>query len=168
MLVLLLPSPTTDPLASLLRNWIDFLQMFVGFKNSLICKLNLLPLHSSDHYAGWLLVSNCTVRKVVSFKFFNFLIRHRDSLKIVHSVWTSVLPYSTNIYRLCKKLKALKGPLRTLTRSSYSNIHSKVASVRETLLKTQLLLLKNPFDVLIQAEKDRSLSLAALVQIEEA
>lgn len=41
----------------------------------------------SDHYAGWLFKSNPRVRTARSFKFFNFLIKNKDFLKTMHSVW---------------------------------------------------------------------------------
>lgn len=46
----------------------------------------------SDHCAGSLF-SNRTVQRVDPFKFFNFLIRHKDFLATVQQGWNYVQPF---------------------------------------------------------------------------
>lgn len=119
----------------------------------------------SDHYTGRLF-SNCTVQRAGHFKIFNFLIRHKDLLVTVQHGWTSAHPFGTQMYQLCKKLKALKNPLRSLCMSSYGSIHNRVSADRGGLLETQLQLLNYPSDTLAQLEETQSLYLADLIQVE--
>lgn len=66
------------------------------------------PPDFSGYCAGWLKNSNRTVQRISSFKFSNYLTRHKDFLRVVHSTWSSMQPHGTYMYKLCKKLKALK------------------------------------------------------------
>lgn len=50
------------------------------------------------------------------------------------------------MYQLCKKLKALKNPLRTLSRSLYRSIHTRVFAAKDRILDIQLQLLNCPSD----------------------
>lgn len=77
-----------------------------------------------------------------------------------------VLPYCTYMFKRCKKLKAFKFSLRTLNKSSSSNIHSRVLVVIGKLVETQLQLLTHPTISLIQLEKDLCFELAELSQVE--
>lgn len=123
-----------------------------------------LPLELSDYCAGRLF-SNCTMKRVGQFKFFNFLIRHKDFLTTIQNSWSSTQPFSTLTYQFCKKPKALKNHLHTMCRSSYSNIQSRVTVARDRDQDTQLQVLNYPSDALAQLEKSQALYLAELLQL---
>lgn len=65
--------------------------------------VEILAPDFSDHSARILQIASSQKRKY-SFKFFNFLTRHRDFLHIVQDHWSSCSVYGTNIYQLCTKL----------------------------------------------------------------
>lgn len=72
------------------------------------------------------------------------------------------------MFKLCRKLKALKYPLRSLSKSSYSNIHSGVLDAKEKLLNLQMQLLSWPSDRLSQLEKAEAHLLVELSFVEES
>lgn len=125
------------------------------------------PPKLSDHYAGRL-YSNRTVQKAGPFKFFNLLIHHREFHSTVQGCWSFRLPFATQMYQLCRKLKAHKNPLRSLCKSSYSGIHSRITTARDSLLDIQAQLLSYPLDALSQLEKATALKLSHLIQVEAA
>ena len=68
------------------------------------------------------------------------------------------------MYRLCKKLKALKDPLKSLNRQHYSHITARAQAAAEELLETQQLLHDNSTDAHLQNKvselRSRALKLA--------
>lgn len=96
------------------------------------------PPEFSDYCARCLHYSKSIVEKAGSFKFFNYLTRHKDFLKVVHGTCQSIHPHGTHMCRLCRKLKALKSALKTLNKTSYTNIHVKVVDARDKLFETHI------------------------------
>lgn len=97
----------------------------------------------SDHCTGVIKLVPVPIRKA-SFKFFNFLTKHKDFLSIVQDKWSNTSVYGTQLYQLCARLKALKHPLRSLNFSSYGGIQHRVVAARELLLSLQHDALTNP------------------------
>lgn len=65
-----------------------------------------LTIAQDVYYATW-----STIQRPGSFKFFNLLIRNKDFLSMIQRGWQSTHPYGTHMYRICKRLTALKNPL---------------------------------------------------------
>lgn len=88
-------------------------------------QVEFLAPEFSDYCAGFL-KGQCRQNARSSFKFFNFLIKNKDFLKVVEGSWASTSGLSVAMYRLSKKLKALKSVLRTLSKENYQNIRQKM------------------------------------------
>ncbi|GKV06257.1 hypothetical protein SLEP1_g18157 [Rubroshorea leprosula] len=72
------------------------------------------------------------------------------------------------MYQLCKKLKALKVPLRQLNRDCYSDIHTKVQQESKNLRALQVDLLSNPHEDLALMKQQQAKLVIDLVSAEEA
>ncbi|XP_052197218.1 uncharacterized protein LOC127804399 [Diospyros lotus] len=77
------------------------------------------------------------------FRFFNMWADHRDFLSIVSFVFHQHVS-DTKQFSLCKKLKHLKGPLRSFNSKNFSHISSQVANVDKELEEAQLSLNAHP------------------------
>jgi hypothetical protein len=73
------------------------------------------------------------------FKFLNMRAAHPQFLEVISRHWTMDI-YGSYMYILCKKLKMLKGVLKTLNNLHFSHISERVARVEKDLDDTQLLL----------------------------
>jgi hypothetical protein len=74
-----------------------------------------------------------------NFKFFNMWVAHPQFLEIIFQHWYLDI-YRSHMYILYKKLKQLKGTLKTLNNLHFSHISEKVARAEKDLDDTQLLL----------------------------
>lgn len=72
------------------------------------------------------------------------------------------------MYRLSKKLKALKLVLRALNKENYSSIHRRVERAKEQLLKLQNEFLTSPLQELVFGEQSQRALLADLLTAEES
>ncbi|KAL9400713.1 hypothetical protein Peur_004562 [Populus x canadensis] len=97
-----------------------------------------------------------------NFKFFNMWTTHPQFLETISQNW-SLDAYGTPMYILCKKLKLLKGSLRSLNSLHFSHISERVTRAEQALDDTQLLL-QNDMDngQLLALEKLQRLSLVNL------
>lgn len=127
-----------------------------------------LSLDSSDHCAGLLKIQISIQPKKGSFKIFNFLIKHRDFLQKVRDLWTTTIVQGLRMYRLSKKLKALKPMLRNFSKIHFQGIHKRVEEAREELLKLQRALLTSLSVNLIVAKQTQGQRLHELLDAEES
>jgi len=88
-------------------------------------------------------------------------------LEVISRHWTIDISGS-HLYILCKKLKLLKGALKTLNNLHFSHISERVARVENDLDDTQLLL-QNDKDngYLLMLEKQQRLNLVNLKSAEK-
>lgn len=91
----------------------------------------------SDHSAGMIVSKMPMIQKCGPFKFFNYLIQHKDFYAVVQQSWDTSSVYGTMTYQLSKKLKALKPILMALSRDNFQGIHSKVDDARRKLHQVQ-------------------------------
>lgn len=126
------------------------------------------PPEFSDHCAGLIAMQTATPTKHRPFKFFNYLIKHRDFLPEVSRTWSTTSVYGTKMYQLSKKIKALKPVLRALSRDNYQSIQQRVVEARRDLLATQSALLLAPTSNLILHERELSQTLKDLEEAEES
>ncbi|GFZ16082.1 hypothetical protein Acr_25g0004910 [Actinidia rufa] len=108
-----------------------------------------LPGKYSDHSPCVVSLFGNNDHGASSFKFFNMWAHHTDFLKLVGISW-SMRVEGLAMFRLCKKLKALKGPLRTLNKLHYSHISDRAQAAEDDLLEAQQLLHDNPGDDSLQ------------------
>jgi hypothetical protein len=102
-----------------------------------------------------------------NFKFFNMWTAHPQFLETISQNW-STDAYGTHMYILCKKLKLLKGSLRSLNSLHFSHISERVARAERALDDTQLLLQNDMDNVqLLAHEKLQRLNLVNLKSAEK-
>jgi len=63
---------------------------------------------------------------------------------LVWDVWYSTNVVGSSMFRVSKKLKALKKPIKDFSRLNYSNFEKRTEEAHETLLSFQNLTLDNP------------------------
>ncbi|XP_074283217.1 uncharacterized protein LOC141607766 [Silene latifolia] len=83
-------------------------------------------------------------RRNVSFKYMNMWSKAPEFLETVKHVWNQQI-IGTTMFRMVKKLKALKGDLKNLNRSCFSDVESR-ASQANLYLETIQLQLANDHD----------------------
>ncbi|GFY95893.1 hypothetical protein Acr_11g0001990 [Actinidia rufa] len=76
--------------------------------------------------------------------------KHDNFLELVGSAWQMQMD-GTAMYKLCKRLKALKGPLKILNRQQFSHISARTEEAEENLVQAQQQLHDNPGDSVLQA-----------------
>ncbi|GFS42194.1 hypothetical protein Acr_00g0078440 [Actinidia rufa] len=92
-----------------------------------------LPGKYSDHSPCIVSLFDNIEHGIRPFKFFNMWTQHSDFFEAVRNSWSSWVE-GTAMYRLRKKLKGLKEPLRKLNRHHFSHISVKSGIVEEELL----------------------------------
>ncbi|GFY95994.1 hypothetical protein Acr_11g0003000 [Actinidia rufa] len=76
--------------------------------------------------------------------------QHENFLDLVSSSWNMRVE-GTAMYRLCKKLKALKEPLKAMNRHNFSHITARAEAAETKLLQAQQKLHDNPSDTTLQS-----------------
>ncbi|GFZ02339.1 hypothetical protein Acr_15g0009470 [Actinidia rufa] len=116
--------------------------------------LGLSNLRSSRMFHTW---SNnktwCKLDKAMGgspFKFFNMWTRHKEFQDIVSNTWGMHVVGSV-MFKLCKKLKSLKEPLKSLNKQHFSHISAMVRVAEEELAHAQQQLHDNTTDTLLQS-----------------
>ena len=107
------------------------------------------PGNLSDH-------SPCTVslfdeeyQGATPFKFFNMWAKHDKFLEIVSNTWRMHL-MGTDMYKFCRKLKAVKDPLKDLNKQHFSLIAARAEAAEEELKRVQQQLHDSPEDQSLQ------------------
>ncbi|GFY81235.1 hypothetical protein Acr_01g0010440 [Actinidia rufa] len=109
-----------------------------------------LPGKFSDHSPCIVTLLGENDRGPSPFKFFNMWAKHDNFLELVSSAWQMQMD-GTAMYKLCKRLKALKGPLKILNRQQFSHISARTEEAEENLAQAQQQLHDNPGDSVLQA-----------------
>ncbi|XP_021994822.1 uncharacterized protein LOC110891434 [Helianthus annuus] len=102
------------------------------------------PYRVSDHCPCILRINKTVRRKASSFKFANFLVYKPGYLDVVKNNWDLAIS-GVHQFRLVKKLRALKSPLRSLL-FKQGNLHKKVEELRGKLDAIQRDVEKDPFN----------------------
>jgi len=125
------------------------------------------PRAFSDHSPSTVQLGLRAPQGKRNFKFFNMWTTHPHFLETISQNW-SLDAYETHMYILCKKLKLLKGSLRSLNNLHFSHISERVARAAKVLDDTQLLL-QNDMDngQLLALEKQLRLNLVHLKSAEK-
>ncbi|GFZ09693.1 hypothetical protein Acr_21g0002920 [Actinidia rufa] len=142
---------------------------FTWTNNSVWCKLDRVMVNNEWTQRGMLAQaqydppgklsdhSPCSVsfmeednRGPIPFKFFNMWVKHDNFQAVVRSSWDLYVE-GTAMFRLCKKLKTLKDPLKSLNKLHFSHISIRSAAAEEELQQAQQQLHNNPNDSELQA-----------------
>ncbi|GJU52788.1 uncharacterized protein Tco_1226502 [Tanacetum coccineum] len=100
------------------------------------------PYRISDHAPAVLRIRKISSDKPKPFKFFYFLSYKPEFLQVVTNQW-GINVNGHNMFRLVKRLRGMKKPLRKLLHAQ-SNIHERVKRLRYELDEVQKVLDKNP------------------------
>ncbi|XP_038679470.1 uncharacterized protein LOC119980747 [Tripterygium wilfordii] len=92
-----------------------------------------------DHSPVKILIGTLLSRGNRAFKFFNMWTEHDQFLEVVNSHWHQSM-HGSPMFRLCKRLKRLKGPLRDLNMKHFSHISERVDTAAAALDYHQSLL----------------------------
>ncbi|XP_057485879.1 uncharacterized protein LOC130772160 [Actinidia eriantha] len=107
------------------------------------------PGKLSDHSPCIVTLFDDNDRGATPFKFFNMWAKHDKFLETVNNAWSMHLR-GTAMYKICRKLKAVKDPLKDLNRKEFSHISSRAEAAEEELIRAQQHLYDNPEDQNLQ------------------
>ncbi|GJZ31367.1 hypothetical protein Tco_0576414 [Tanacetum coccineum] len=138
----------------------EFLTSFVG------AHAIFKPYRISDHSPSILSIPLSVKSKPKPFKFYNIITKHERFLNIVKDLWCNNVS-GFFMYRIVKKLKTMKKPLRKLLYEK-GNLHDNVIRLRSDLDQIQTLLDKDPFNsILREKEADCVVEFNQAVLLEE-
>ncbi|GKC69664.1 RNA-directed DNA polymerase, eukaryota, reverse transcriptase zinc-binding domain protein [Tanacetum coccineum] len=120
-----------------------------------------MPFLTSNHSASVLTVPNSVPKKTKSFRFTNYITDKPEFILVVEEGWKTEVR-ECHMFRVVKKLKALKKPINRLNRKN-GNIFVKVEKLREDLKQAQVNIEKNP-----QCSKTKALEAQCLIKYLEA
>ncbi|GFZ11471.1 hypothetical protein Acr_22g0008690 [Actinidia rufa] len=109
------------------------------------------PGKLSDHSPSLVSLFENRIQGMQPFKFFNMWTLHEDFQRIVSMVWDNQVCGSA-MFRLCRKLKFLKEPLKELNKKHFSHITSRAAAAEADLYEIQQKLHDNTSDRLLQEQ----------------
>lgn len=124
---------------------IDFMSMF---SNSYA---HFLPHLTSDHSPAVLIIPNMTRKKHKAFRFSNFVADKPVFTDIVQKEW-NIQVDGCFMFKLVKKLKALKIPMKNLS-WSFGNLNEKVVEWSDKLKDIQILIDKDPHNRVLKQEE---------------
>ncbi|KAK4422064.1 hypothetical protein Salat_2157300 [Sesamum alatum] len=107
----------------------------------------------SDHSPGIVSLYDPPTPKPKPFRFFNMWADHLDFLATVESHWNMNVE-GTAQFSLCRKLKALKGPLKAFNNLHYSHISVKAKEAELALQDAQIQLESDPENAPIRGSLD--------------
>jgi len=125
-------------------------------------------LDFSDHVSCGVVLEADGVRAKRPFKFYNFLLKNEEFLNVVADIWFSINVVGSYMFRVSKKIKALKKPIKDFSRLNYSGIELRTKEAYELLLRCQDLTLANPTGTNAVSELEAQRKWLALSSAEES
>ncbi|KAL1212565.1 hypothetical protein V5N11_036136 [Cardamine amara subsp. amara] len=122
----------------------------------------------SDHSPSCITLNPDIQRQRKPFKFLNLLLLNQDFIHLIQSFWYTFNFTGTAMYRVSKKLKALKSPIRSFSKENYSNIEKRVKDVHALLLAKQQQLFTLPSIRIASEEREANRKWQILVKADEA
>ncbi|CAA7026594.1 unnamed protein product [Microthlaspi erraticum] len=98
----------------------------------------------SDHSSCGIALSPSVQRQKKAFKFYNYLLGNPDFIAVICSEWFSLNFVGSDMFRVSKKLKALKKNIRDFSRENYSGLEKRVKEAHQHLLDRQVATLESP------------------------
>ena len=121
----------------------------------------------SDHCPSCVNISNQSGGRNKPFKLSNFLMHHPEFIEKIRVTWDRLAYQGSAMFTLSKKLKFLKGTIRTFNREHYSGLEKRVVQAAQNLKTCQNNLLAAPSSYLAGLEKEAHRSWAELALAEE-
>lgn len=112
-------------------------------------------------------IGNQTGGKNKPFKLSNFLLHHPAFIEKIQEIWDRLAFSGTAMFTLSKKLKFIKGTIRTFNKDHFSGLEKRVAQAAQHLKTCQNNLLAAPSSHLACLEKEAHNAWAALALAEE-
>lgn len=103
----------------------------------------------------------------IPFRFYNFLLLDGEFLLIITWLWFSTNIVGSEMFRVSKKLKALKNPIRSFNGDHYSNLEKWAEEALTSLNQIQQDLLSSPTVALAEAEAEAQRKLGILLNAEQ-
>lgn len=122
----------------------------------------------SDHSSCSIAIDPPSFRQRKAFKFQNFLLQNPNFVPLVESHWFSFNFVGSAMFRLSKKLKALKNVTREFSKDNYSNLEKRVKEARAVVIDLQRQLLTSPSTSLAELERLANNKWHTLLQAEES
>ncbi|GJS29411.1 hypothetical protein Tco_0490031 [Tanacetum coccineum] len=123
----------------------EFYRVFVG------SNAYFQPYRISDHTPAVLRIPMTAAKRPRPFKFYNILVQHDRFAEIVLNGWTENVS-GFWMFKIVKRLKALKNPLRKLLYDQ-GNIHDNVVKLRHDLDVAQTALDSDPNNIVLREEE---------------
>ena len=117
------------------------------FSHTVFCPIGIL----SDHAASITSLFEARSQHRRMFQFFNMWTAHPDFLDTVRQAWSQEVS-GTAQFTFCRRLKLLKGPLKTLNQEHFSHIQTRAETARQHVEALQDLLMDRPHDITLQQE----------------
>ncbi|KAG7595163.1 Endonuclease/exonuclease/phosphatase superfamily [Arabidopsis thaliana x Arabidopsis arenosa] len=122
----------------------------------------------SDHASCGVVLEEAAIKAKRPFKFFNFLLRNPEFLNLIRDSWYSLNVVGSAMFRVSKKLKALKKPIKDFSKLNYSNLELRTKEAHDTLLHFQNLTLADPSVANAEQELDAERKWHVLSSAEES
>ena len=126
------------------------------------------PPEFSDHASMHLSLSSGQLKLKKPFRFYNFLLKNEGFLPLVAECWFSLHVIGSAMFRVARKLKLLKSPIRTFSKSNYSGIELRVSEAHAALIQAQVCTLQDPSPLNAAAELSCQEKWFVLAVVEEA
>ncbi|XP_028206366.1 uncharacterized protein LOC114389839 [Glycine soja] len=126
---------------------------FNSFGNSVCEVMEFISI--SDHTPLVVTTELVVPRGNSPFKFNNAIVDHPNFLRIVADVWKQNI-HGCSMFKVCKKLKALKAPLKNLFKQEFSNISNRVELAEAEYNSVLNSLKQNPQDPSLLALANRT------------
>ncbi|XP_033134016.1 uncharacterized protein LOC117127540 [Brassica rapa] len=108
----------------------------------------------SDHSPCCVFLDQHRPKQKRPFKFFAHLNQHEDFVEILGNCWNSLDFHGTNQLRVSKKLKELKGVIKSFSREHFSHLEQRVEEAFTDLCLAQANSLDNPSPTATNLERD--------------
>lgn len=95
------------------------------------------PADFSDHSSMHVSLSSGQPRQKKPFRFYYYLLKNEGFISIVANGWFSQQIHGSAMFRVARKLKLLKSPIREFSKSNYSGIELRVMEAHKDLLQAQ-------------------------------
>ncbi|WZY76441.1 hypothetical protein YC2023_022825 [Brassica napus] len=125
------------------------------------------PPQFSDHTSMSVILESAKSKHRIPFRFYNFLLLDGEFLPMIAWLWFSTNIVGSEMFRVSKKLKALKNPIRSFNRDHYSNLEKRAEEAQTSLNQIQQDLLSSPSVALAEAEAEAQRKLGILLNAEQ-
>lgn len=122
----------------------------------------------SDHASFCITLNHDVQRQRKAFRFQNFLLLNPNFVPLVANHWFSFNFVGSAMFRLSKKLKALKNYIREFSKINYSNLEKRVKEAHSEVVQLQQQLLSNPTHANAFSEKKAFVKWQPLLLAEES